>query len=140
MKMAQSQQSLSQQQEQLQQHQLQQVVLMFLIFPPSFPFSNDQSSHIINILYLLCYQSNRKRKQASSSGAANSTGTGNTAGPSPNSPSSTHTPGDGLNTSSSMQHVNNVQKSMMMYGAEATGGLGSSSNLLVSFINKFSLS
>lgn len=75
-------------------------------------------------------QSNRKRKQASSSGAANSTGTGNTAGPSPNSPSSTHTPGDGLNTASSLQHVNNVQKSMMMYGTEATGGLGSSSNLL----------
>ncbi|AES79147.1 putative transcription factor WD40-like family [Medicago truncatula] len=75
-------------------------------------------------------QSNRKRKQASSSGPANSTGTGNTAGPSPNSPSSTHTPGDALNTASSMQHVNNVQKSMMMYGTEATGGLGSSSNLL----------
>ncbi|KAI5430030.1 hypothetical protein KIW84_034562 [Lathyrus oleraceus] len=75
-------------------------------------------------------QSNRKRKQASSSGAANSTGTGNTAGPSPNSPSSTHTPGDGLNTASSLQHVNNVQKSMMMYGTEATGGLASSSNLL----------
>jgi len=37
-----------------------------------------------------------------------------------------------------MQHANNVQKSMMMYGTEATGGLGSSSNLLVSFI-KFSL-
>ncbi|XP_024627223.1 transcriptional corepressor LEUNIG_HOMOLOG isoform X2 [Medicago truncatula] len=75
-------------------------------------------------------QSNRKRKQASSSGAANSTGTRNTAGPSPYSPSSTHTPGDALNTASSMEHVNNVQKSMMMYGTEATGGLRSSSNLL----------
>ncbi|CAI8612364.1 unnamed protein product [Vicia faba] len=75
-------------------------------------------------------QSNRKRKQASSSGAANSTGTGNTAGPSPNSPSSTHTPGDGLNTASSLQNVNGVQKSMMMYGTDATGGLASSSNLL----------
>ncbi|RWW18164.1 hypothetical protein BHE74_00031311 [Ensete ventricosum] len=42
---------------------------------------------------------NRKRKQPSSSGAANSTGTGNTMGPSPNSPSSnpfTHTAGDGV--------------------------------------------
>ncbi|KRG99806.2 hypothetical protein GLYMA_18G171100v4 [Glycine max] len=68
-------------------------------------------------------QSNRKRK----SGAANSTGTGNTAAPSPTSSPSTHTPGDGLNTASSMQHV---QKSMMMYGTEATGGLASSSNLL----------
>ncbi|XP_027349196.1 transcriptional corepressor LEUNIG_HOMOLOG-like isoform X2 [Abrus precatorius] len=76
-------------------------------------------------------QTNRKRKQHSSSGAANSTGTGgNTAVPSPNSPPSTHTPGDGLNTASSMQHANSVQKSMMMYGTEATGGLASSSNLL----------
>ncbi|TKY66106.1 Transcriptional corepressor LEUNIG-like [Spatholobus suberectus] len=74
-------------------------------------------------------QNNRKRKQHS--GAANSTGTGgNTAVPSPNSPPSTHTPGDGLNTASSMQHVNSVQKSMMMYGTEATGGLASSSNML----------
>lgn len=94
---------------------------------------------IIDILSLFCHQSNRKRKQASSSGAANSTGTGNTAGPSPNSPSSTHTPGDGLNTASSLQHVNNVQKSMMMYGTEATGGLASSSNLLVSIVNNFNL-
>ncbi|RDX74291.1 Transcriptional corepressor LEUNIG-HOMOLOG, partial [Mucuna pruriens] len=73
-------------------------------------------------------QNNRKRKQHS--GAANSTGTGNAAVPSPNSPPSTHTPGDGLNTACSMQHVNSVQKSMMMYGTEATGGLASSSNLL----------
>ncbi|KAK8466575.1 hypothetical protein PHAVU_008G125400 [Phaseolus vulgaris] len=73
-------------------------------------------------------QNNRKRKQHS--GAANSTGTGNTAVPSPNSPPSTHTPGDGLNTANNMQHVNNVQKSMLMYGTEATGGLASSSNLL----------
>ncbi|KAH1054642.1 hypothetical protein GYH30_023433 [Glycine max] len=71
-------------------------------------------------------QSNRKRK----SGAANSTGTGNTAAPSPTSSPSTHTPGDGLNTASSLQHVNSVQKSMMMYGTETTGGLASSSNLL----------
>ncbi|KAK7338924.1 hypothetical protein VNO77_19558 [Canavalia gladiata] len=74
-------------------------------------------------------QSNRKRKQHSSSGAANSTGTGNTVVPSPNSPPSTHTPGDGLNTASNMQNANSVQKSMMMYGTEATGGL-TPSNLL----------
>ncbi|KAE8701393.1 Transcriptional corepressor LEUNIG [Hibiscus syriacus] len=49
-------------------------------------------------------QNSRKRKQHSSSGAANSTGTGNTVGPSPNSPPSTHT--------------------------DATAGLTSSSNLL----------
>ncbi|XP_062148290.1 transcriptional corepressor LEUNIG_HOMOLOG-like [Alnus glutinosa] len=75
-------------------------------------------------------QNNRKRKQHSSSGAANSTGTGNTAGPSPSSPPSTHTPGDGITTASSMQHLSSVPKSLMMYGTEGTGGLASSSNLL----------
>ncbi|KAI4356423.1 hypothetical protein L6164_000447 [Bauhinia variegata] len=76
------------------------------------------------------HQNNRKRKQHSSSGPVNSTGTGNTVGPSPNSPPSTHTPGDGINTASSMQHVNSVSKSLMMYGTEGTGGLASCSNLL----------
>lgn len=66
------------------------------------------------------------------SGPANSTGTGNTVGPSPSSPASTHTPGDGVTTASSLQHVNNVQKSMMMYGADGTGGIASSTNQLVS--------
>lgn len=76
-------------------------------------------------------QNNRKRKQHSSSGPANSTGTGNTAGPSPSSPASTHTPGDGMTTASSLQHVNSVSKSMMRYGAEGTGGIASSTNQLV---------
>ncbi|XP_073040609.1 transcriptional corepressor LEUNIG_HOMOLOG [Primulina eburnea] len=75
-------------------------------------------------------QNNRKRKQHSSSGRANSTGTGNTVGPSPSSPQSTHTPGDGITTASSLQHVNSVSKSMMMYGAEGTGGIASSTNQL----------
>lgn len=75
-------------------------------------------------------QTNRKRKQHSSSGPANSTGTGNTVGPSPNSPPSTHTPGDAMATASSMQHVNSVSKSMIMYGAEGTGGIASSTNQL----------
>lgn len=75
-------------------------------------------------------QNNRKRKQHSSSGPANSTGTGNTVGPSPNSPPSTHTPGDGMTMASSLQHVNSVPKSLMMYGPDGTGGLASSSNLL----------
>ncbi|XP_076960895.1 transcriptional corepressor LEUNIG_HOMOLOG-like [Bidens hawaiensis] len=75
-------------------------------------------------------QNNRKRKQHSSSGPANSTGTGNTAGPSPSSPASAYTPGDGLNTASSLQHVNSVPKSMMMYGSDGTGGLASSTNQL----------
>ncbi|GMH25856.1 hypothetical protein Nepgr_027699 [Nepenthes gracilis] len=75
-------------------------------------------------------QSNRKRKPHSSSGPANSTGTGNTVGPLPNSPPSTHTPGDGIGTGNSLQQVNSVSRSMMMYGAEGTGGLASSSNQL----------
>jgi WD40 repeat protein len=61
-------------------------------------------------------QNNRKRKQHSSSGPANSTGTGNTLGPTPNSPPSTHTPG--------------APKNLMMYGADVTGGLASSTNQL----------
>ncbi|KAD3338411.1 hypothetical protein E3N88_33932 [Mikania micrantha] len=101
MKLPQMQQSSSQQ-DQLQQQQLQ----------------------------LQQQQNNRKRKQHSSSGPANSTGTGNTVGPSPSSPASTHTPGDGVTTASSLQHVNNVQKSMMMYSADGTGGLASSTNQL----------
>ncbi|KAH9622603.1 hypothetical protein KSS87_021570 [Heliosperma pusillum] len=75
-------------------------------------------------------QQNRKRKQHSSSGPANSTGTGNTVGPSPNSPPSTHTPGDGSGTANSLQQANSMPKSLMMYGAEGTGGLASSSNQL----------
>ncbi|KAI3449886.1 hypothetical protein Pfo_006551 [Paulownia fortunei] len=101
MKMAQMQQPSSQQQDQLQQQQQQQL-----------------------------QQNNRKRKQHSSSGPANSTGTGNTVGPSPGSPQSTHTPGDGMTTASSLQHVNSVSKSMMIYGAEGAGGIASSTNQL----------
>ncbi|KAL3531120.1 hypothetical protein ACH5RR_010442 [Cinchona calisaya] len=101
MKMTQMQQSSSQQQDQLQQQQKQEQL----------------------------QQNNRKRKQHSSSGAANSTGTGNTVGPSPNSPPSTHTPGDGMTTSSSLQHVNSVSKSFI-YGADGTGGIASSANQL----------
>ncbi|XP_052152403.1 transcriptional corepressor LEUNIG_HOMOLOG-like isoform X1 [Oryza glaberrima] len=73
-------------------------------------------------------QGNRKRKQPTSSGAANSTGTANTVGPSTNSPPSTpstHTPGDGLGMTGNMRHV---PKNLMMYGVEGTG-LPSSSNL-----------
>lgn len=77
-------------------------------------------------------QNNRKRKTHSSSGPANSAGTGNTVGPSPGSPQSTHTPGDGMAPASSLQHVNNVSKSMMMYGADGARGIGSSANQLVS--------
>jgi len=88
------------------------------------------SSPYIKIISFV-QQPNRKRKQHSSSGPANSTGTGNTVGPSPNSPPSTHTPGDGIGTANSLQQVNNMPKGLMMYGAEGTGGLASSSNQLV---------
>ncbi|XP_055830038.1 transcriptional corepressor LEUNIG_HOMOLOG-like [Solanum dulcamara] len=105
MKMAQIPQSSSQQQDQLQQQQQQQ-----------------QQQQLP--------QNGRKRKQHSSSGPANSTGTGNTVGPSPSSPASTHTPGDGMTSASSLQHVGSVSKSMMMYGGDGTGGIASSTNQL----------
>lgn len=78
-------------------------------------------------------QNNRKRKGPTSSGPANSTGTGNTVGPSPNSqPStpSTQTPGDAVAMPSNLQNVNSMPKSLMMYGADGTGGLASSTNQL----------
>ncbi|XP_020275817.1 transcriptional corepressor LEUNIG_HOMOLOG isoform X2 [Asparagus officinalis] len=75
-------------------------------------------------------QNNRKRKQATSSGAANSTGTGNTVGPSNSPPStpSTHNTGDGVAIAGNMQHVNSMPKGLMMYGTDGPGGLASSSN------------
>ncbi|XP_043705212.1 transcriptional corepressor LEUNIG_HOMOLOG-like isoform X4 [Telopea speciosissima] len=78
-------------------------------------------------------QNNRKRKQPTSSGAANSTGTGNTVGPSPNSPPSTpstHTPGDAVAMAGGLPHVSSMPKSLLMYGPDGTGGLASSSNQL----------
>uniref|UniRef100_A0A1D1XR09 Transcriptional corepressor LEUNIG n=2 Tax=Anthurium amnicola TaxID=1678845 RepID=A0A1D1XR09_9ARAE len=76
-------------------------------------------------------QNNRKRKQPTSSGAANSTGTGNTVGPSsPPSTPSTHTPADGAPMTGNLQPVSSMPKGLMMYGADGTGGLASSSNQL----------
>jgi len=69
-------------------------------------------------------QSTRKRKPTSS-GAANSTGTGNTVGPSPPSTPSTHTPGGGVPV---VSNANILQKSSMICGADGTSGLASSSN------------
>ncbi|XP_048131686.1 transcriptional corepressor LEUNIG_HOMOLOG-like isoform X2 [Rhodamnia argentea] len=71
---------------------------------------------------------NRKRKQNSSAGAANSTGTAPC--PSPSSPPSTHTPGDGVNTASSLQCTNGASKSMTIHATEGSGGPASSTNLL----------
>ncbi|KAK4778246.1 hypothetical protein SAY87_018433 [Trapa incisa] len=78
-------------------------------------------------------QQQRKRKGLSSSGPANSTGTGNTIGPSPNSqPStpSTHTPGDGVSMASNTQQATSMSKGLMMYGTNGLGGLTSSTNQL----------
>ncbi|WJX11060.1 hypothetical protein P8452_01716 [Trifolium repens] len=78
-------------------------------------------------------QNNRKRKGPTSSGAANSTGTGNTHGPSNSQPStpSTHTPGDGVAMVGNLQNVAAVSKGLMMYGTEGAGGLASSTNQLL---------
>ncbi|KAK4750886.1 hypothetical protein SAY87_004368 [Trapa incisa] len=92
--------------------------------------AQQPSSHQQEQLQQQLPQTGRKRKQHSSSGPANSTGTGNTVGPSPNSPPSTHTPGDGVTTPSSMQRTNIAQKNRIIYGTEGNGDLASSSNLL----------
>ncbi|KAK1265928.1 Transcriptional corepressor LEUNIG [Acorus gramineus] len=86
--------------------------------------SQDQAEYLM--------KNNRKRKQPTSSGAANSTGTGNTIGPSNSPPStpSTHTPGDGVAMGGSIQQVNSMAKSLMMYGTDGASGLASSSNHL----------
>ncbi|XP_068493959.1 transcriptional corepressor LEUNIG_HOMOLOG isoform X1 [Phaseolus vulgaris] len=78
-------------------------------------------------------QNNRKRKGPTSSGPANSTGTGNTLGPSNSQPStpSTHTPGDGVAMAGSLQNVAGVSKGLMMYGTDGAGGLASSTNQLL---------
>lgn len=78
-------------------------------------------------------QNNRKRKGPTSSGAANSTGTGNTLGPSNSQPStpSIHTPGDGVAMAGNLQNVAGVSKGLMMYGTEGAGGLASSTNQLL---------
>lgn len=84
------------------------------------------------LLFIECGSQNRKRKGPSSSGAANSTGTGNTIGPNsqPSTPS-THTPGDGAVIAPNMQNVNSMPKNMLLYGNDGTGGLASSTNQLV---------
>jgi hypothetical protein len=72
-------------------------------------------------------QNTRKRKPTSS-GAANSTGTGNTVGPSPPSTPSTHTPGGGIPVAS---NANIAQKNSMVCGTDGTSGFASSSNQMV---------
>ncbi|OEL34203.1 Transcriptional corepressor [Dichanthelium oligosanthes] len=71
------------------------------------------------------HQQNTRKRKPTSSGAANSTGTGNTVGPSPPSTPSTHTPGGGVPVAN---NANILQKSSMICGADGTSGLASSSN------------
>ncbi|KAL1217005.1 Transcriptional corepressor [Cardamine amara subsp. amara] len=98
--------------------------------PPVQQSSSQQQDHLLS---QQSQQNNRKRKGPSSSGPANSTGTGNTVGPSNSQPStpSTHTPVDGVAIPGNMQHVNSMPKGPMMYGSDGIGGLASSANQLL---------
>ncbi|KAG8061936.1 hypothetical protein GUJ93_ZPchr0003g18023 [Zizania palustris] len=83
------------------------------------------SGHRLMELQQQQLQQNTRKRKPTSSGAANSTGTGNTIGPSPPSTPSTHTPGGGMPVAS---NVNIVQNSSLICGADGTSGLASSSN------------
>ncbi|RID69574.1 hypothetical protein BRARA_C01661 [Brassica rapa] len=97
------------------------------------PVQHSSSQQQDPLLSQQSQQNNRKRKGPTSSGPANSTGTGNTVGPSNSQPStpSTHTPVEGVAMTGNMQHVNNMPKGPMMYGSDAIGGLASSANQLL---------
>ncbi|KAF3558999.1 hypothetical protein F2Q69_00011461 [Brassica cretica] len=97
------------------------------------PVQQSSSQQQDPLLSQQSQQNNRKRKGPSSSGPANSTGTGNTVGPSNSQPStpSTHTPIDGSGITGNMQHMNNMPKGPMMYGSDGIGGLASSANQLL---------
>ncbi|XP_010509984.1 PREDICTED: transcriptional corepressor LEUNIG_HOMOLOG-like isoform X2 [Camelina sativa] len=98
--------------------------------PPVQQSSSQQQDHLLS---QQSQQNNRKRKGPSSSGPANSTGTGNTVGPSNSQPStpSTHTPVDGVAITGNMHHVNSMPKGPMIYGSDGIGGLASSANQLL---------
>uniref|UniRef100_A0A0D3C3R9 Uncharacterized protein n=1 Tax=Brassica oleracea var. oleracea TaxID=109376 RepID=A0A0D3C3R9_BRAOL len=96
------------------------------------PVQQSSSQQQDPLLSQQSQQNNRKRKGPSSSGPANSTGTGNTVGPSNSQPStpSRHTPVDGVAIAGNMQHVNNMPKGPMLYGSDGISGLASSANQL----------
>ncbi|KAJ7956617.1 Transcriptional corepressor LEUNIG [Quillaja saponaria] len=74
-------------------------------------------------------QIGRKRKQAvSSSGPANSSGTANTTGPLPSSPSTTsmHTPGDVMSMPTLQQNVSSSKS--LLFGSDALDSLTSADN------------
>ncbi|KAI3408438.1 uncharacterized protein J3R85_020275 [Psidium guajava] len=77
-------------------------------------------------------QNNRKRKGLSSSGPANSTGTGTTVGAPNSQPStpSTHTPGDVVSMASNVQQAGTMSKGLMVYNSNGLPGLTSSANQL----------
>ncbi|KAK4789751.1 hypothetical protein SAY86_017055 [Trapa natans] len=98
--------------------------------PPIQPSSSQQQKDQMQPQQV---QQQRKRKGLSSSGPANSTGTGNTIGPSPNSQPSTpsaHTPGDGVSMTSNTQQATSMSKGLMMYATNGLSGLTSSTNQL----------
>ncbi|KAE8695565.1 Transcriptional corepressor LEUNIG [Hibiscus syriacus] len=95
------------------------------------PLQSPQVQQVDRSSVLFLGYNNRKRK-GPSSGPANSTGTGNTVGPSSNSqPStpSTHTPAEGAAMVGNMQHGSSLSKKMM-YGSDGTAGIASSTNQL----------
>ncbi|KAE8731878.1 Transcriptional corepressor LEUNIG [Hibiscus syriacus] len=111
----------------LPQQQQQQLLAQQMSMPPIRQSSSQQDP----LQSPQVQQNNRKRK-GPSSGPANSTGTGNTLGPSPNSqPStpSTHTPGEGAAMVGNMQHGSSMSKNMI-YGSDGTAGIASSTNQL----------
>ncbi|URE06665.1 LisH [Musa troglodytarum] len=90
--------------------------------------SNQQTHEMVQEQQL---QQNTRKRKPTSSGAANSTGTGNTVARSANSPPSTpsiHTTGDGVSMACNLQNASTMSKSLMMYGTDRAGGLVSSSN------------
>ncbi|KAK7330182.1 hypothetical protein VNO77_24369 [Canavalia gladiata] len=76
-------------------------------------------------------QIRRKRKSATSSGPANSSGTANTAGPSTSSPStpSTQTPGD-MTAGSTLQQNVPSSKSLLVFRTNGVGSLTTAQNQL----------
>ncbi|KAH9762015.1 transcriptional corepressor LEUNIG [Citrus sinensis] len=75
--------------------------------------------------------SSQQKQAVSSSGPANSSGTANTPGPTPSSPSSpsTHTPGDVISRPT-LQHNGASSKSLLMFGSDGMGSLTSAPNQL----------
>lgn len=100
----------------------------------AYPFVKTCIHHKYIVLQVSKNQNGRKRKQPiSSSGPANSSGTGNTAVPSsePSTPSS-QSPGDTISMPL-LHHNASLSKALVVYGTSTAGTMGSPSNQLVSY-------